>query len=54
MFSCKFAAYFLNTSSYEHLWTAVFDTHKKNKPSDKTEAPAKSMIMYIWPISVLN
>ena len=32
----------------------VFDTHEKNRPSDKTETPAKSMNMYIWPISVLN
>ena len=24
MFSCKFAAYFQNIFSYEHLWTAAF------------------------------
>ena len=23
VFSCKFAAYFKNTFSYEHLWTAA-------------------------------
>ena len=28
VFSCKFAAYFQNTFSYEHLWTAASDMRK--------------------------
>ena len=28
VFSCKFATYFQNTFSYEHLWTAASDMRK--------------------------
>ena len=28
MFSCKFAIYFRNTFSYEHLWTAASEGSK--------------------------
>ena len=32
----------------------IRDTHRENFPSTKTEAPTKSISMYIWAIGALN